>query len=406
MKITIVLGAFFPVPPIMGGAVEKAWFALGQEFARRGHEVVQISRTHPSLPQAETIEGVRHIRVAGYAQPRSIILLKFFDLLYSIRARRVLPEADIVVTNTFWLPLLIRGHTRGQIYVHVARGPKGQMRWYRNAARLQAVSRAIGDAIIAQAPELHSKVRVLPHALPFRSPPFTPDSVREKRILFVGRIHPEKGLELLMRGLRSMPQELLGQWKIEIVGPHETELGGGGGEFLQRLQELAAESGIAVEFRGAIFDGAKLNHRYQAARVFVYPSLAEKGEALPVAPLEAMANGCVPLVSNLDCFRDYIENGVSGFLFDHRQNNPEENLATRMRDILSLQSDDLARIVDAARSTAAEFASDVVAEKYLEDFASLVETNVATPNNVTPSEVGGVTDNAWRRSRDSSLRSE
>src|SRR4051812_47755133 len=115
MKITIVLGAFFPVPPIMGGAVEKAWFALGQEFARRGHEVVQISRAHPSLPQAETIEGVRHIRVAGYAQPRSIILLKFFDLLYSIRARRVLPEADIVVTNTFWLPLLIRGHTRGQI---------------------------------------------------------------------------------------------------------------------------------------------------------------------------------------------------------------------------------------------------------------------------------------------------
>ena len=40
MKITIVLGAFFPVPPIKGGAVEKIWFALGQEFARRGHDVV------------------------------------------------------------------------------------------------------------------------------------------------------------------------------------------------------------------------------------------------------------------------------------------------------------------------------------------------------------------------------
>ena len=48
MKITIVLGAFFPVPPIMGGAVEKVWFALGQEFARRGHEVVQIS-PNPSV---------------------------------------------------------------------------------------------------------------------------------------------------------------------------------------------------------------------------------------------------------------------------------------------------------------------------------------------------------------------
>jgi hypothetical protein len=30
MKITIVLGAFLPVPPVMGGAVEKSWFALAR----------------------------------------------------------------------------------------------------------------------------------------------------------------------------------------------------------------------------------------------------------------------------------------------------------------------------------------------------------------------------------------
>ena len=88
MRITIVLGAFFPVPPIMGGAVEKVWFALGQEFARRGHEVVQISRTHSTLPQTENIEGVTHIRVPGFSQPRSMIWLKFLDLIYSWRVRR------------------------------------------------------------------------------------------------------------------------------------------------------------------------------------------------------------------------------------------------------------------------------------------------------------------------------
>src|SRR5579862_3380431 len=31
LKITIVQGAFFPVPPLMGGAVEKVWFTLGRE---------------------------------------------------------------------------------------------------------------------------------------------------------------------------------------------------------------------------------------------------------------------------------------------------------------------------------------------------------------------------------------
>ncbi len=65
MRITIVLGAFFPVPPIMGGAVEKVWFALGQEFARRGHEVVQISRTHSTLPQTR-----KYRRCEAHSRPR------------------------------------------------------------------------------------------------------------------------------------------------------------------------------------------------------------------------------------------------------------------------------------------------------------------------------------------------
>src|SRR6478672_4557420 len=133
MKITIVLGAFFPVPPILGGAVEKVWFALGQEFVRQGHEVVQISRTYSGLPEKEMIAGVHHLRVRGYAQPSSIIWLKSLDLLYSLRVLRALPPAEILVTNTFWLPILVRRRDRGLVYVHVQRGPKGQMRFYARA---------------------------------------------------------------------------------------------------------------------------------------------------------------------------------------------------------------------------------------------------------------------------------
>jgi hypothetical protein len=44
MRITIVQGAFLPVPPLLGGAVEKMWFGLAPEFVRHGHEVVYISR--------------------------------------------------------------------------------------------------------------------------------------------------------------------------------------------------------------------------------------------------------------------------------------------------------------------------------------------------------------------------
>jgi glycosyltransferase involved in cell wall biosynthesis len=369
MKITIVLGAFFPVPPIMGGAVEKVWFALGQEFARRGHEVVQISRAHPRLSRTENIEGVRHVRVPGFDQPRSMVWLKLLDLIYSLRVHRVFPEADILVTNTFWLPIIERTRKHGLVYVHVQRGPKGQMRWYAHVARLLAVSRAIAKAIIAQAPQLQPKVRVIPNPVPFRITNAS-ETPRSETILFVGRIHPEKGIELLLRAVLSLSAELFANWKLKIIGPHETHLGGGGIDFLRAMQQLSESRSDKVEWLGPIFDEAELSRQYRSATIFAYPSLAETGEAFPVAPIEAMANGCVPLVSNLDCFHDYIEEGVTGFVFDRR--GGDKALGDRLVHLLQLGRDDLLKIGDAARAKAAEFALEPVAQRYLDDFASLL----------------------------------
>ena len=374
MKITIVLGAFFPVPPIMGGAVEKVWFALGQEFARQGHEVVQISRAHPDLPAEEEIAGVKHRRVRGFSQPRSIVWLKWLDLLYSLGVKRILPRADILVTNTFWLPLLVRRRDRGLVYVHVQRGPKGQMRFYGHVARLLAVSRAIGDDIVAEAPHLRFKVRVLPNALPFRIEKGL-EGPREQTILFVGRVHPEKGIELFLRALTYLPPELLSSWEVKIVGPHEIHLGGGGDSFLREMRALGECSGARVQWLGKIFDPAELSAQYRAALLFVYPSVAETGEALPLAPLEAMAHGCAPIVSSLACFRDYIEDDVTGFVFDHRGAEPEENFARRLLHLLALPREQITRVGENARAKAAEFEVEKVGQRYLEDFESLLASS-------------------------------
>ena len=69
MRITVVQGAFLPVPPLLGGAVEKVWFNLGKEFARRGHEVTHVSRAFKDLPAHEVIDGVSHRRISGFASP-------------------------------------------------------------------------------------------------------------------------------------------------------------------------------------------------------------------------------------------------------------------------------------------------------------------------------------------------
>ena len=139
LRITILQGAFFPVPAVRGGAVEKLWCGLAVTFARAGHSVTQVSRAVPELPATDVLNGVRHVRVAGYDQPAGMLRLKWRDLLYTRRALAAAPASDILVTNTFWAPLMAR-RAQGAIYVSVERRPKGQMRLYGRAARLRACS--------------------------------------------------------------------------------------------------------------------------------------------------------------------------------------------------------------------------------------------------------------------------
>jgi glycosyltransferase involved in cell wall biosynthesis len=380
MKITIVLGAFFPVPPTMGGGVEKVWYSLAPEFVKRGHEVVMVSRRMPHQPCEEIVDGVRYLRVAGFNTPRSSVLLKLFDLFYSLRVKSILPPADILVTNTFWIPILVRDRRRGRVYVQVARYPKGQMRLYRNAARLQAPSQAVARAIAAEAPRLAEKIAVVPNPVsgPISTMPPPPVGAREKAILYVGRVHPEKGVHLLVEAFIRGTGAAFKDWRLMIVGPSETKFGGGGSGYFSKLQQSAAQAGERISFAGPLFDLATLEKTFRSARVFVYPSLAERGESFGLAPLEAMSQGCAALVSKLDCFSDFIRDGETGFVFDHRLENPVESLRKKMETLIADESR-LSRVAESGRLKSAEYSPSRVADQFIADFSSLIP-NADVPN--------------------------
>lgn len=295
MKICILQGAFFPVPPVLGGAVEKRWYHLGKVLATMDHSVTHISRHFGNLPPTEVIEKVHHVRVAGYQQPRNLLLLKAFDLFYSLRAVKQVPaDSSIVVTNTFWAPLLLPRDLKRRAFVDVARLPKGQCRWYHQAGRLRANSTPVAEAIRAEIPLTDWKrVTMIPNPLPFDPPASLDLSLKLPEILYTGRVHPEKGLDLLIRAAQSLPKE----WRIRIVGPWETSQGGGGRGYVKHLKQLAGTANIT--FHGPIFDMQALSEFYRQASIFVYPSVAENGETFGLAPLEAMSWGCTPVVSNL-----------------------------------------------------------------------------------------------------------
>jgi glycosyltransferase involved in cell wall biosynthesis len=372
VRITIVQGAFLPVPPLRGGAVEKVWFALAKEFVRRGHQVTHISRLCDGLPAQEEIEGVAHRRVAGFDTPSSLVVLKLLDLVYSLRVLPVLPEADILVTNTFWLPTLVRDQRRGSVYVHVARYPRGQMSFYTPARRLQAVSTVIARAICEQSPAQAPKVAVIPNPLPenFEQTAFL-GTARQRVLLFVGRVHPEKGIELLLNAFSLLVEHGLRDWKLVLVGPWESRFGGGGEQYYQMLRRRFASLEPYVDWIGMVADSLQLRDYYRSASLFVYPSIAARGEALPLAPVEAMACGCPPLVSSLECFKDYLEDAQTGFLFDHEALDPVSVLAGKLKELFASESL-LRQVSENAYHKAQDFSLSRVAERYLTDFSTLL----------------------------------
>jgi len=140
---------------------------------------------------------------------------------------------------------------------------------------------------------------------------------------------------------------------------------------LADLKRRAQKIGERIVWTGAVFDETCLDEHYRSASLFVYPSLAEKGETFGLAPLEAMAQGCPALVSNLDCFRDFIDEGVNGFVFDHRAANPSQALASKLIELMG-DGERLAQATVYAQEKALEFSLERIATQYIEDFRSLV----------------------------------
>ena len=202
-----------------------------------------------------------------------------------------------------------------------------------------------------------------------------PIANRDKIILYVGRIHPEKGVHLLVDAFVRGTRIAFSDWKLMIVGPAESRFGGGGKDYLFRLKRSMAKSRERIILAGSIFDPTELEKTFRSARLFVYPSLAERGESFGLAPLEAMTHGCAVIVSNLACFHDFIRDNETGFVFDHRADENSETLRARIDNVVSNETL-LARVAAAGYEKSKEYSPERVADQFLKDFASLIREDV------------------------------
>jgi Glycosyltransferase len=156
----------------------------------------------------------------------------------------------------------------------------------------------------------------------------TPTSNENPRVLFVGRLDYEKRLDILIRAIHALSQDI--DVQLEIVG--------NGGE-REGLEELASKLGIAdrVHFLGFVSE-EELPRAYERATVFAMPSIAELQS---IATMEAMASGRPVIAANAMALPHLVHSGDNGYLYE-----PEdvEELSARLRDVLTADSEELERM--------------------------------------------------------------
>jgi D-inositol-3-phosphate glycosyltransferase len=135
----------------------------------------------------------------------------------------------------------------------------------------------------------------------------------ERIILFVGRIEPLKGIDILINAVAQLAEE--SDFYVLIVGGDKRSR-----RQVSHLQELASDLGIGerVCFLGAV-DHEKLPLYYNAADVCVVPSYYE---SFGLVALEAMACGTPVVASRVGGLTGTVKDGETGYLISWRCPEP------------------------------------------------------------------------------------
>jgi D-inositol-3-phosphate glycosyltransferase len=130
-------------------------------------------------------------------------------------------------------------------------------------------------------------------------------------LLFVGRLQPLKGIDILLRAAQVVRQQYASLQVIVVGGGVDTQDDHEEQE-RQRLQTLGRELGLADQVRFVKAQSQDiLVQYYTAADVFVMPS---HYESFGMVVLEAMACGTPVVASNVGGLTSTVVHGSTGFL--------------------------------------------------------------------------------------------
>lgn len=378
MRIAVFTNCYHPLVNGVVGAVSllrKGFMELGHQvdiFAPKFDDYIDGEPGIYRYPAVDLTRKVKYPVAIPYSSKIARVLKDMdFDIIHSHHPF-VLGPLALKLARSRKRPIVYTFHTQYDQYTHYVPLPSPLVRWFsKNQVRrfAQGVDQITTPADTAKQILIKygvtNDIKVIPNPTDLsKFQKADGDRVKkeyqlskEKVLINIGRIAPEKNLELLLESFRIILSKATEPVKLMIVGD---------GPALKGLKQLASELGIGekVIFTGMV-DPALVPNYLAAADLFVMTS---KSEVKPLAQLEALAAG-VPIVAvSAAGANDTITSGRNGLLVPENT----EAIAGGVLD-LAFNPERLANFKHEALQTAERYSHVRIAEEYLRLFNEVLQ---------------------------------
>jgi len=301
MNILMIVTEKLPVPPVRGGAIQTYVDALAPHLGK-AHKLTILGITDPTLPERESRGGITYVRVPGgeldtYTAGVTEFLKKnSFDLIHIFnRPRMVLPVRGVAPKARIILSLHNDMFEPGKIEPAEAEQVLAQME------KMVTVSDYVGRRVESLYPAAAGKWRTVYSGVDLKRFAVDRDARQRLRtehgltgkqvILFVGRLSPKKGADVLVRAMPQIakrhPDAALVLVGSKWYGEDKVS------DYVAYVRAIAARSPVPVVTTGFVTPD-QVHQWFAAGDIFVCASQWE--EPLARVHYEAMAAG-LPIVT-------------------------------------------------------------------------------------------------------------
>lgn len=351
MKILQVIPAFYPAHGYGGGP--NVAYEISKRLVRRGHEIIvyttdaddRNSRFENGIRYVDGIETHYFRNVSNFlAFEHKIFLspgmvpvmrkdLKSFAIVHLHDTRTFQSIIIYYYAKKYGIPYVLQPHGTLTSQTNTKQGFKKifdrffGIRILQNANKTLLLNKAEAEKCIEMGVNREQN-EIIPNGIDLSKYGKLPEKGIFKRkyaiddnhiVLYLGRIHESKGIDLLVRAFAELSNKL-NHVKLVIVGPDDGHL--------STLKELINSLNIneKVLFTGAVPEEEKLA-AYVDADVFVTPSFY----GFPLTFLEAMACSVPIITTNKGDFIEGIDNEV-GYVTKYNIEELESSLFKILTD--------------------------------------------------------------------------